>query len=335
MNELYKEHQLAKKLYRDIVQGYSIFNKDDVNVYFKHLTETEAAESQDQYIKLLNLSKKRGLLDENDKIKILHNQDVWSEKEENQIKLLNKEISGDEATLNKLIIKSQINSIKDSMKDKEQKLESLNKERDELLGLTAEKYALKKSNEFLLYLTLYKDSSFKYRVFEEDEDDFFDIEDSDLMEYINIYKKFNVMFDTENIKKIAVSSFFMNNFFHCEDNPYYFYGKPIVQLTQNQMQLFYIAKNYKYLLTKNGENPPNTVESLSDLVNWYENRSSASNLKDKIADDKLGQTYIGASKEELKIIASSSKEEVVDLNEESNKAGGELSFEQILKIHGV
>ena len=221
------------------------------------------------------------------------------------------------------------------MKDKEQKLESLNKERDELLGLTAEKYALKKSNEFLLYLTLYKDASFKYRVFEEDKDDFFDIEDSDLMEYINIYKKFNVMFDTENIKKIAVSSFFMNNFFHCEDNPYYFYGKPIVQLTQNQMQLFYIAKNYKYLLTKNGENPPNTVESLSDLVDWYENRSSASNLKDKIADDKLGQTYIGASKEELKMIASSSKEEVVDLNEESNKAGGELSFEQILKIHGV
>lgn len=335
MNELYKEHQLAKKLYRDIVQGYSVFNKDDVNVYFKHLTETEAAESQDQYVKLLNLSKKRGLLDEKDKIKILRNQDVWSEKEENEIKLLNKEILGDEATLNKLIIKSQINSIKDSMKDKEQKLESLNKERDELLGLTAEKYALKKSNEFLLYLTLYKDSSFKYRVFEEDKDDFFDIEDSDLMEYINIYKKFNVMFDTENIKKIAVSSFFMNNFFHCEDNPYYFYGKPIVQLTQNQMQLFYIAKNYKYLLTKNGENPPNTVESLSDLVDWYENRSSASNLKDKIADDKLGQTYIGASKEELKMIASSSKEEVVDLNEESNKAGGELSFEQILKIHGV
>ena len=180
MNELYKEHQLAKKLYRDIVQGYSVFNKDDVNVYFKHLTETEAAESQDQYVKLLSLSKKRGLLDEKDKIKILRNQDVWSEKEENEIKLLNKEILGDEATLNKLIIKSQINSIKDSMKDKEQKLESLNKERDELLGLTAEKYALKKSNEFLLYLTLYKDASFKYRVFEEDKDDFFDIEDSDL-----------------------------------------------------------------------------------------------------------------------------------------------------------
>ena len=335
MNELYKEHQLAKKLYRDIVQGYSIFNKDDVNVYFKHLTETEAAESQDQYIKLLSLSKKRGLLDEKDKIKILRKQDVWSEKEENEIKLLNKEILGDEATLNKLIIKSQINAIKDSIKDKQQKLESLNKEREDLLGLTAEKYALKKSNEFLLYLTLYKDDSFKYRVFEEDKDDFFDIEDSDLMEYINIYKKFNIMFDTENIKKIAVSSFFMNNFFHCEDNPYYFYGKPIVQLTQNQMQLFYIAKNYKYLLTKNGENPPNAIESLSDLVNWYENRSSASNLKDKIADDKLGQTYIGASKEELKMIASSSKEEVIDLNEESNKAGGELSFAQILKIHGV
>jgi len=335
VNELYKEQQLAKKLYRDIVQGYSVFNKDNSYVYFKHLTEIEFAESQDQYIRLLSDSKKRGLLDEKDKIKILCEQGIWSNEKENEIKLYNKEIIGDEATLNKLIIKSQINQIKNSIKIKQQKLDEINKERDELLGLTAERYAFKKSNEFLLYLTLYRDSSFKNRIFEEDKDDFFDIEDRELMEYINIYKEFNTMFDAENIKKIAVCSFFMNNFFHCEDNPYYFYGKPIVELTQNQMQLFYIAKNYKYLLTKNGENPPNNIESLNDLISWYENRSSASNLKDKIAEDKLGQTYIGASKEELKAMTASSKEEVLDLNQESKKLGGDLSFEQILKIHGI
>ena len=149
MNELYKEQQLAKKLYRDIVQGYSVFNKDNSYVYFKHLTEIEFAESQDQYIRLLSDSKKRGLLDEKDKIKILCEQGIWSNEKENEIKLYNKEIIGDEATLNKLIIKSQINQIKNSIKNKQEKLDEINKERDELLGLTAERYAFKKSNEFL------------------------------------------------------------------------------------------------------------------------------------------------------------------------------------------
>lgn len=335
MNELYKEQQLAKKLYRDIIQGYSVFKKDNRNIFFKHLTEVEFAESQDQYIKLLNSSKKQGLLDEKEKIKILSDQGVWAEDKENEIKLLAKDIGREELTLSKLVIKSQIKEIKSSLENKQNKLNEILKERDEIIGLTAEKYAFKKSNEFLLYLTLYKDVEFKYRIFEEDKDDFFEIEDFELIEYINIYKEFNLMFGIENIKKIAVCSFFMNNFFHCDDNPYFFYGKPVIKLTQNQMQLFFIAKNYKYLLTKNGDNPPTEMESLTDLVNWYENRSSASNLKDKKSEDKLGQTYIGASKEELKAIAASSKEEVVDLNKESNKMGGDLSFEQILKIHGI
>lgn len=335
MNELYKEQQLAKKLYKDIVQGYSVFNKNEDLIYFKHLTEIEFAESQDQYIKLFNSSKKKGLLDEKDKIKILCDQGVWSIQRENEIKSLSKEISADEITLSKLIIKSQMQQIKRNIENKQKRLEEINKEREDLLGLTAEKYAFKKSNEFLLYLTLYKDPLFKNRIFEENKDDFFDIEDYELIEYINIYKNFNIMFDLQNLKKIAVCSFFMNNFFHCEDNPYYFYGKPIVELTQNQIQLFYIGKNYKYLLTKNGENPPSSIENLTELINWYENRSSTNNLKDKVSEDKLGQTYIGASKEELKAMTASSKEEVLDLNEESNKLGGNLSFEQILKIHGI
>jgi hypothetical protein len=34
-------------------------------------------------------------------------------------------------------------------------------------------------------------------------------------------------------------------------------------------------------------------------------------------------------------MTSNSKDEVVDLAEEAKKAGGNLSFDQILKIHGV
>jgi hypothetical protein len=49
----------------------------------------------------------------------------------------------------------------------------------------------------------------------------------------------------------------------------------------------------------------------------------------------MGQSFIGATKEEMRKITSDSKEEVLDLSVEAEKAGGELSFDQILKIHGI
>jgi predicted lactoylglutathione lyase len=87
-------------------------------------------------------------------------------------------------------------------------------------------------------------------------------------------------------------------------------------------------------VSKSGENPPANVKSLGELVSWYENRQIISNLKEKDSN-KMGQSYVGASKEELKLMTSNSKDEVVDLAEEAKKAGGNLSFDQILKIHGV
>ena len=47
-----------------------------------------------------------------------------------------------------------------------------------------------------------------------------------------------------------------------------------------------------------------------------------------------GKSYFGANKEELKSIAKE-KDGVVDLKEEVQKQGGEMNFDQILKMHGI
>jgi hypothetical protein len=166
------------------------------------------------------------------------------------------------------------------------------------------------------------------------EEEFSELNEIDLIDYINCYREFIDTFKINNLKKIAVSPFFMNSFFLCEDDPFIFFGKPLVNLTQYQIELFGVARNYKYYLTKSGENPPNNIKNLDELVNWYENRQAINNLKEK-NKDKLGQSYIGATKEELMAMTSDSKDEVVDLTKEAQKAGGDLSFEEILKIHGI
>ncbi len=332
MSEVFKEQNFVRKLYRDILIGFSTFYLEDTAFAFKHLSESEVCVSNQIYIKEFENAKVQGLLSAKEKIDILCKDKVWSEEKELEIEKLNEEINSLKNTLKKLIIRSQINKIKNDLKLKEDTLKSILKEKEELLGLTAENFAYKKSNEYIIYFSLYHEN-LNERLFK-DINEFAEVSDIELIKYINYYKEFVATFKIDNIKKIAVSPFFMNSFFLCEDDPFIFYGKPVVNLTQYQCDLFSLARNYKYFLSKTGDTPPENVKSLDDLVAWYENRQVISNLKEK-NKDKLGQSYIGATKEELKLMTSDSKDQVVDLGDEAKKAGGSLSFDQILKIHGI
>lgn len=331
MNDLYQELNFTRKLYRDILDGFTIFELSEKKVKIKHLSEKELCETNEVYLNSYNSAKKSGLLTEKDKIKIFCDDKVWSEEKENELKSLNSDLSLKKTTLSKLFIQSQIKSLKSEIKVIEDKLKQITEEREDLLELTVENFAFKKSNQYVIYLSLYKEN--ESRMFNSVEE-FEDLDESKLIGFIYIYKDFIQMFNLENIKKLTVSPFFMNTFFLCEDNIFSYYGQPIVNLSKNKIDLFSIAKNYKHYLIKSEGNPPDNYESLEELVAWYENRPSLNSLKDK-NKDKLGQSYIGATKEELMNIASNSKEEVLDLSEEAKKAGGDLSFEEILKIHGI
>jgi hypothetical protein len=332
VNDIAQEQNFVRKLYRDIINGFSIIHRNEKIFAFKHLSEAQICETSEVYINKFYEVKGKGLLCAEEKIKLLCEQKVWSEDKENEIKRLQQDISINRVTLKKLIINSQVTHIKNIIKEKEFSLNTILQEKDELLELTAEKYAYKKSNEYIIYLSLFQED-LKAKLFKSEEE-FLELKESDLIDYIYAYKEFIEILKIENIKKVAVSAFFMNNFFLCEDNPYTFYGKSVTELTQYQSDLFSLGRNYKSHLTKGGENPPDNFKSLDDLVAWYENRSNLSALKDK-NQDKMGQSFIGASKEEMKSITSDSKEEVLDLSVEAKKAGGDLSFDQILKIHGI
>lgn len=332
MNDVAKEQNFVRKLYRDILNGHSTFYLKDKFFSFKHLSESEVCASNEIYIKEFDKAKSDGLLSSEQKIKLLCRDKVWSEELETEIKNLHDQISTLQNTVKKLIIKSQINKINNDIKQKEDKLKTILKEKEDLLGLTADNFAYRKSNEYIIYLSLYKQDG-RTQMFE-NEEAFGEINEIEFLQYIESYKEFVSNFNIQNIKKIAVSPFFMNTFFLCEDDPFIFYGKPIINLTQYQCDLFSLGRNYKYYLTKMGENPPTSIKNLDELVAWYENRQTINNLKDKDSN-KMGQSYVGASKEELKLMTSNSKDQVVDLSEEAKKAGGDLSFDQILKIHGI
>jgi hypothetical protein len=333
VNDIFQDLNFVKKLYKDIINEYSTLKLEDKTFYLKHSTELDLANVYEKYIEFFDKSKNIGILEEKDKLNLLHEKNIWSkQKEEKRIKIKN-EINLNIDTKKKLIIASQQKEIDSKIKNLEQELVDIENERNELLGITAEEYSTRKSNEYLIYLTFCKNENLdKYF---ESEEDFFNLEIEDLIKCAQLYQNFNSLFSVRNLKKIAVSSFFMNMFFLSENNPYTFFGKPLSKLTYNQINLFTLARGYKYNLERTGDSPPSSVNSLDELVEWYENRSLVSKEKEKNTDKEfLGKTYIGATKEELKGMVDQ-KDEIVDLVKEADKKGGNLSFEEILKIHGV
>lgn len=336
MNDDLQEFNLIKKIYKDVINKYSIFELNNQKIYIKHLTDNEISRTYDKYLDFFKKARNIGLLNEKEKLELLYEKNIWNKEKEQKIELLKKEIKHNLETKRKLIIKAQIKSVENKIDKLEKELDALIKERSENLGITAEEYSTRKSNEYLIYLSFYKNENFDSLF--ESEEEFYNLEVDLLIKYASIYHQYNDLFSTENIKKLAASSFFINIFFLCENNPMIFFGRPITELTYNQINLFSVAKTYKYVLEKSGEYPPTYIEKLSDLVQWYESRSLGdfkSKNKNKSTDKEFsGQTYIGATEEEMKKMVSSS-DEVIDLVKEAKKSNKDLSFEELLKIHGV
>lgn len=332
MNEFEKEFEFVRKIYRDILNGYTILFSNNESLYFKHLTDLEYSDCNDFFIKQYKKAKASGLLDEKEKIKILKDSDHWDDKKEKRIKELEAEIELLLSTKKKLIIKSQINSIEEKISKFLLELNDLKKERLSLLDLTAEEFAKKKSNEYILYISIYKDPALSKKYFE-NIDQFENLDSEDILKFFILYNELLSQLNSINIKKIAVLPFFLNSFFLCKNNPYYFYGKPIINLTKHQLELFVLGKQYENVLIQSKNTPPTNYQSLEDLVNWYENQISINSNIDKNQSDKSGNTYVGATKEEIKNIIGNDKD-TIDLLQEAEKLGKDLSFEDLLKIHG-
>jgi hypothetical protein len=332
VNDIENEIQFVRKIYRDILNGYTYFNFKNKKIYFKHLKEIDFSKCNQIYIEHFKKSEAEGLLPIKNKLKILEENGDWSQLKDEKIKSLSDEINNLNQTKSKLIIKSQIEEFNKKIQILSKELKEIESEKKSLLGLTAEGFAERKSNEYILYLSLYSNEQLSEKVFK-NEEDFEETDANDLADYFFIYRDLILELSERNLRKIAVSPFFLNYYFLCSSNPFFYYGKSIIELTRYQLDLFTLGKHYENILTKTGKNPPEYIKTLDELVDWYDNKGFFKNAQEK-DKDQIGKTYIGATKEELKELISDSKDEVVDLVEEAKKFKGDLSFEDILKIHG-
>lgn len=326
-------------LFVDILKGYTEAYYKNNKVYFKHNTSFDSGDIDSKRQDFVRKAKSNGLPTEEEKEKYLILEKLWSQEKNEEIQKIKSYISNLKTTKSKLFRNEEINSINQQLNEQNLKLIQLISERKDLLGFTVEDYANKKVNEYYMYNSLFKDKNLNERFFSEDQFD--ELENKDVSEIIDIYNNINKDFSEKNLKKIALSSFYLSLYNMCENSAYYLYGKPVIYLTFYQIEVFSYSRYFRNALSEAKHKPADELyEDPEKLIDWLESSKNAeevlakTNMKEnKKSEGAVGTSIVGANKEDLAKIGADEKG--LSLHGEALKKGGTLSMQDLMKLHGI
>jgi hypothetical protein len=327
-----KEELNLRKLYGDIIVGFTKAKFNEKVVYIRHFSPIEQGEIDGEYIFLYDNALANGLRPEKDVLESLMNKGLWNEDNEKFIEKQGSYLDNLKKTKANLMYESQIEDINKRIADVEKKLNEKKNERASLLGMTIEKYCDRKMSEIYILKSMYEDNSFSVPIFS---DEVFDqLDDSELDTAMIAYSTHMEGFRDKNFKKIALAPFFQSHFDLCDDNIFNFYGKPIVSLSYFQAEIARYGKFFKYILS--GEQKPSSdlLEDPDKLIEWY-NMTRNAEKHMRAHQNNSSVAFIGAGEKDMKNIAGDSGEVVSFQKIAAQEGKTKLNKKDIMALLGV
>lgn len=304
-----QRNKLLKKIYTEIVRGYSTLTWDNSLLFVKHSNHFDTLDTELYYNKKYDYALSRGMPKEEDRLKKLYDQNLWSHAKDNEINSEKQYLEGLRKSRAKLVLQEDKIMNKEEVEKSEKKINDLVNEKIRLIGRTCESYATQKQNEYYLMHTLYKDPNFTQLFYEFD--DFDDLDGYELNElFAAIYLTLDD-FSEINVKHLAIAPFFQNTYSLCE-SVYEFFGKPISQLSFYQINLSIYGSNYKFMLSQS-ENIPNEIKEDPEIFeSWYNDQQNYQKIQDKAGG---ATNIIGVSGKDRKGYINNSNDNVIDLDQ--------------------
>ena len=316
----------------EIFDGYTEFDFKDDLLYLKHLSVKDQRYLHVFYEKHKKNAIKRGLLLEEEILIRVKEDDLWTDEDDLQIEKLKSEIDNLKITKKGTFLKSAQDNIQKTITEKETKYYSLLSKRKEVLGKTAEDYATSMSAIEIIRYFVFKDKDLKEHAFNEQEFD--NLDDTELLLLKNIQEQLHKRLSEENIQKSVLRPFFGMYLSYCED-PYGFFGKPMIDLSVFQIKLVLFGRVFQNIFQYTDDIPDSIRDDPEKLIAFSESQSNkAQGKKGKpfVDENAAGSTVFGGTKEDLSDIGG--EVQGVSLSEEIKKAGGKLTMEQMMKLSG-
>ena len=324
--ELPKEK--LKLLFSDVLRGFCMSDYNNQPVKIRHLTHFDVADFDIKYNEYFEEARKQGAPNIEEREKFLIEEGSWSEQKNKGVRDQKFFIAGMRETKTKLFRQAEIEQLNKTIKEAEDKIRVLEEERIQLLQCTAESFATKKITEYQIFKSFFAGDNLFFN-----EDRFEDLNDVELSDIANLYNEKFRFFNERNFKRVALSNFFLNSFYLCKDNPFTFYGKPVVQLTFFQVEIFAHAVFFKHILSNSPNKPPaHILEDPDFLIDWYNSTKSVKEVLDK---GKKPEDIVGLSNKDKELLGMQQSNPHQKMIDAAKRKGGPLSASEIMKIQGV
>jgi len=326
-----------KVIFSEILRGYTLVTSHDSygKIKIKHFTNFDSAELDIKNHYFLQKAKQQGLPTREDRVQYLLNENIWNDEKNKEILTLKSTVAGLKKSKTKVFLKAHIDQINSQLEEAQLKLSQKELEKEDLIGFCAESYASRRINEHYMQKALIKpDDTLLF-----DEEEFEELDESKMMELINIYNKNIKKFESSNLKKISLAGFFTNIFYLCEDNAHTFFGKSLVNLTFYQIELFGYGRYFKSMLESSENKVPEDIkEDPEKIIEWFDSSKSAKEVLEKsknAGQEGSASTLVGATKEDLKRLGLDNPGETMSLAKKAAEKGGKLNMEDMMKLHGM
>ena len=321
-----------RKIFRDVVRGFSTTTLEEDFVYIKHLTPHDQVELEEIEEKYFNIALRKGVPTEEDMLAYLKDEGQWTDKDEKFIQDKELFLENLRKAKTKLVLKREIDK-QTALIDKEQKLlDDKQIQKIGLIGNTCEKYAKDRLNDFYMIKSFFADDKLQEPLFNQDKFD--ELDNHDIKKVVYKYNEIFEGFSEESIQYTILEDFY-NPYLSFAEDSMQFYGKAFCDLTYNQIRLIVYTRVFKNIFDMN-ENIPESIRK--DPAKLLEFGSSSKEEKDK-AKDKLtqgdGGTLVGAKQEDYDYLGVEKPTNAISLHEEAKKKGGTLNMEDLMKLHGV
>ena len=329
------ERQELKLVFSEIVEGYSLTRSElfgDLKI--KHINNYDSAKTDIKNNYYFEKAVSQGLPKREEKLEYLIKEKLWDPEKDKEADRLKEMLKGMNRTKSKLFLQAQIDAIKKDIVDNEIKLSNILAEKESVIGFTAEEYANRRINEYYMHISILDEEG--KQLFGENEFD--ELEQDQVNDIMQVYEKNNRKFKAEILKKISLADFFTNIFYLCEDNVFNFYGKPVIDLTFYQIEIYSYGRYFKSIIQNSEEKiPDQIVEDPDKLIEWAESSKNVKEVLEKTSGDAESgaSSIMGATKQDLEKAGIDQNQDVIDLSQKAQEKGGRLTMEDMMKLHGV
>jgi hypothetical protein len=321
-----------RKIFRDVVRGYSSTILEEDFVYVKHLTPHDQVELEEIEERYFNIALRKGVPTEEEMLLFLKEEEQWSDADDKFIEDKKYFLDTLKTAKSKMVIKRQIDQQEKTIQEETLLLARKEAEKISLLGNTCEKYAKDRLNDFYMIKSFFKDKNLSEPLFSEDKFD--EMENQDIKKVVFRYNELFEGFNEESIQYTILEDFY-NPYLSFAEDSMQFYGKPFCELTYNQIRLIVYTRVFKNIFDTNENIPDNIRKDPAKLLEFgSSSKEERDKTKQKLSQGSAG-TLVGAKEEDYEYLGIERPKGGVSLHEEAKKKGGTLNMEDLMKLHGV